>query len=151
MKDPLDIREDPYQCFNEEVVQSQEKRPQVSFRTKPMEVRRLFGPLRVRAKDPARLQEAYDKLTRVERRLEEDILFYWIPEDLATTDAPVEPQPLWTLPISLPEVSVETTLVQLPTDETNGVVQPVGFREIVLSPLNRYDATELPWVMEFEQ
>src|SRR4051812_45670582 len=119
MKDPLDTRNDPYSRFNGEA-EAQGKPPQVARNSKPMDVRRLFGPLRARSRQPAGLQEAYDKLTTVASRLEEDILFYWIEEDTrGVGESLPEPDWKWDKPIPVPDLPIAPSLLQAVTGSEN--------------------------------
>ena len=146
MKDPLDRREDAYQRFNDEA--ARQNRPhRVGLTNPPLDVRRLFGPLRPRASDPEKLQEAYDRLTHAERRLEEDVLFYWVPQD-APSNAIEEPEAPWCAAMPVPSVEVEDVLIRLPSMD-QGIFEPQQFQDIELTLLTRYDEVELPWPIEF--
>jgi|ERR1035441_2846390 hypothetical protein len=144
MKDPLDKREDPYQRFNDEA-QAQGKQPQVSLRTKPMDVRRLFGPLRAQSKNPAGLQEARDKLTVIEKRLEQDVFYYWVDEQQVSSDGPLaEPLWEWDEPVPVPELRINGSFLRIVTGSEEQLLEPLRYRTMNLSELTRYDEAHLP-------
>jgi hypothetical protein len=144
MKDPLDVRKDPYQRFNEEA-EAQGKPPQASRQTKPMDVRRLYGPLRASSKNPAGLQEAYDKLTRVEKRLEEDILFYWVEEhDMLAGGQLAEPAWQWDQSVPAPDLAIDGSFLRIVTGMEDQFLEPLRFRPIALRTFTRYDEVHLP-------
>jgi len=152
MKDPLDQRLDPYQRFNEEAA-AQGSRNQFNWRTKPMEVRRLFGPLRAKSKNPAGLQEAYDKLTRIEKRLEEDMLFYWVDESQTSSEAEL-PEPAWMgdNPLPVPDLPINGSFLRIVTGAEDSFLEPLNYRAITLSELSRYDETHVrPVEFAFEK
>src|ERR1017187_1538146 len=144
MKDPLDKREDPYQRFNDEA-QAQGKTPPVGLKTKPMDIRRLFGPLRAQSKNPTGLQEARDKLTVVEKRLEEDILFYWGEEQQASSnEALPEPGWEWDKPVPVPDLPINGSFLRIVTGSEDQFLEPLRYRPVPFSELTRYDEAHLP-------
>jgi hypothetical protein len=144
MKDPLDDREDAYQRFNEEA-KAQGKPPQVGRATKPMDVRKVYGALRARTSNPAGLAEARDKLTLSERRLEEDIFFYWIDEQQATAGERLE-EPAWEgdEPLPVPNLPINCSFLKIVTGVEDRLLDPLRFRDVKLTELARYDEARLP-------
>lgn len=152
MKDPLDSREDAYQRFNDEA-KAQGKAAQVGRSTRPMDVRKVYGALRAQSKNPAGLQDARDKLTLSERRLEEDILFYWIDEQQASGgDRLAEPAWDGDNPLPAPDLPINGSFLQIVTGTEDRLMDPVRFRPVALTELNRYDEARLPAAeIEFER
>ncbi|MCI0488154.1 MAG: hypothetical protein L0229_16320 [Blastocatellia bacterium] len=142
MKDPLDDRDDPYQRFNDEA-RKQGKSAQVSLETGPMEIRRLFPSLRPRAANPGLLQEARERLTKPDRRMEVDIYFYSVTESVMPDQPLPEPSWDWEL-VPLPELSLDADLMCMVTGGEEKMLEPVRFRTVSLSSLTRYDEVFAP-------
>ena len=144
MKDPLDPRNDAYQQLNDEA-QRQGKPVRATLESKPRDIKlNSFGPLRGRAKDPAALLDALDRLTKVDQRLAEDICFYWVGES-AELDGPL-PEPFWdpNQQVPLPEVPIEADFVRAVTGAESRFLAPIEFRSIAISPLRKYDEPYSP-------
>lgn len=149
MKDPLDMREDAYQRFNEEA-KEQGKPLRLSPSSRRGDIVRVFGQLQIKAKNRAGLQQAFDRLTRVEQRAMEDIFFYSV-EEVHAGGQPL-PEPAWggDCDVALPEPDLVGLLV--PVFGDGDAVPPVEFRAIVVSSMNRYEEAFVPTAeVEFEK
>lgn len=149
MKDPLDTREDAYQRFNEEA-KEQGKELRLSPTSRRGDIVRVFGQLQIKAKNRGGLQEAYDRLTRVDRRALEDILFYSVEE--VRSDGQPLPMPAWDgdQEMALPDIDL-AGLIEMSSEDWQAAV-PLDFREIVVSPIGRYEEPFVPPIeVEFEK
>jgi len=150
MKDPLDHRSDAYRKLNDEAVR--QKRPgQVSPASKNMDVLHFYGRLKARCADAAALLDAHTRLTRVEKRLTEDMFFYMMEEKAAPLEALVEPEWLDDGPFAA-ELPLDLGVIRVLSPEAVALVGPPPFREAGISPSRRYDEPAgVLWPAEFDR
>jgi hypothetical protein len=141
MKDPLDTREDAYQRFNQEA-KAQGKPVQVSPASRRADFTRAYGQLQIKCKNRPALQDAYDRLTKVDRRLAEDIYFYWVGDDRPAGEA--LPEPAWEgdQEVPLPELAVDGLLAVGAGEQD--LTAPLEFRSMTITHSNRYDEAYVP-------
>jgi hypothetical protein len=150
MKDPLDKRIDAYRKLNDEA--ARQKRPgQVSPASKHMEVLHFYGRLKARTADSAGLLDAHTRLTRVEKRLVEDMFFYMVEEKAAPLEALVEPEWLDNGPFPA-ELPLDFGIIRALAPEAVALVGAPPIREAAISPSRRYDEPAgVLWPAEFDR
>ena len=150
MKDPLDSREDAYRKLNDEA--ARQGRPgRVSPASKHMDVLHFYGRLKARTADPAGLLDAHTRLTRVEKRLAEDMFFYMVEEKAAPLESLVEPEWLGDGPVAA-ELPLDLGGIRVLSPEAAALVGTPRFREAGISPSPRYDEPAgVLWPAEFDR
>jgi hypothetical protein len=141
MKDPLDTRDDAYRRFNEEAKQ-QRKALNLSPASPRGEILNAFRQLQIRTKNRKALQEAYDRLTRVDQRMMEDIYYYNVDAGAAGEEALPEPSVEVNQQLPLPSMQVEALLQR--TAAEADLAAPLEFWPVSIAASNRYDETESP-------
>jgi hypothetical protein len=146
MRDPLDTHNDPFEAFNAEA-RRQGRAERVGFTTTPMAVRKLFGVLRPAAENPEPLEEARERLTRVEHRMAVELFCYSLggPAAQDCEDLPAAPPAELDDPLPLPAFPAARQAFEAARrNPWRAAVRP---RPMAVTPLARYDR---PWTPDPE-